>query len=144
MSTQVEEREGAWCLEDESIIKSLEMPVKQTVFKPGWSYSLFLSRNGYAPSEVREGQWRSLNKEANHKQVTDMRTLALAGAKTKIGQRAVFNSKDGRFDTSLTARVVQAGCSDADLIADCLLRARLSASKRLDAMSAVAASHGVL
>lgn len=73
-----------------------------------------------------------------------MRELNLAGAKTVCKQRAVFNAKDGRFDTSLTARVVQPGCKDEELILDCLIRAQKSASKRISGMKTAAAAMGVI
>lgn len=118
--------------------------VKQTAFKVGWSYSVFLTKNGFAPSEHRQEEWLTLSREASKTQMESMRSLAMAGAKTTCKVTAVYSAKDGRFNTAMTARVVKPGCDDAELITEALLKAQRSATKRLSDMRFVAARQGIV
>lgn len=117
---------------------------KQTLFKVGWSYDVFLRKNGLPPSAAANEEWLALSRQASKAQVDEMHTMSLAGAKTVCKQSAVFSTKDGRYNTVLTAKVVKPGCADIELIENALLRAQKSASKRLSAMRMAAAHQGVI
>lgn len=114
------------------------------LFKVGWNYGTYLSKNNLPPSEHNQLEWLALSRKASKEQVELIASLSASGMKTKCTKRAVFNARDGRFDTSLTARVVQPGCDDPDLIQDTILAAQKRASDRLSDMRATARKLGVL
>lgn len=116
----------------------------QVQFKVGWSYDVFLKKNGFAPSATASETWHELSRTASKAQVALIAQLSGAGAKTKCSAKAVFNKKDGRFDTALTARVVQPGCKDMDMITEALVKAQARASKALSDMRAAAIGQGAL
>lgn len=113
-------------------------------FKIGWSYDIFLRKNNLAPSETAQAEWLERSREASKAQVALISQLTGAGLKTKCGRKAVYNKRDGRWDTALTARVVQPGCKDQDLILDAVVKAQARAAKSLSDMRAAAMHAGVL
>lgn len=121
-----------------------ELLAKQTLFRVGWNYSTFLSKNGLPPGPIAHNEWLSLSRDASKGQIDSMRELAFAGAKTKVAVKAVLNRKDGRFDTSMTARVVKPGCDDMELIADAVRKSIARDSKRQHEMMGIASRLGVI
>lgn len=117
---------------------------KQTLFKVGWSYDVFLRKNSLPPSPQASETWRTLSQEHSKAQLESMRELANMGAKVVCKAKAVYNAKDGRFDTSLTARVIKPGCKDQDMILEAVQSAHKRASKRLSDMRSAAAGMGVI
>jgi len=118
--------------------------VKQTAFRVGWSYDVFLRKNGFAPSDQRQTEWLALSREASKAHVQEIASLAAAGAKCKVRQRAVFNRADARWDTALGVIIVKPGCNDSELITDALLNARRRFAKTIDAMEVAANHQGVI
>lgn len=117
---------------------------KEVLYRVGWSYSIYLSRNGFSPSAHASEDWLRRAREASKRQVALIAELSSAGAKTRCSQKAVFNKRDGRWDTALTARVVKPGCSDQDLIVDALTKAQQRASKSLSDMRQAAIGQGAI
>lgn len=113
-------------------------------FKVGWSYDVFLRKNGLPPSTEAVEAWRELSRKASKAQVALIAQLSGAGAKTKCSQKAVFNKRDGRWDTALTARVVQPGCKDGELVMEAILKGQQRAAKALSEMRQAAARMGFL
>lgn len=89
---------------------------KEPRFVIGWSYDVYLRKNGLPPSEAAAAQWRRFNKETAKAHVSRMAELNAAGAKTKCGRSAVWNQKSKTYDTALTARVIEPDCRDIDLV----------------------------
>lgn len=118
--------------------------VKQVAFKAGWSYKLFLQRNGYVPTPEHDAEFKQLCKEASASQLQEMQDCFLIGAKTKVSIKAVLNRSNGRFDTSLTARVIKPGCKDGELIKEALSRLENSLSNRISDARYIARQHGVI
>lgn len=121
-----------------------DVPVKATVFKVGFSYDVFLRKNGIPPSEHAQKEWLTLSREANKNHVATIAQLAASGAKCKGKRKAVFNRTDQRFDTRLTVEVTQPGCNDSELITEALLGARMRFAKTLELMEAVANHQGIV
>lgn len=117
---------------------------KQVLFRAGWSYKLFLVRNGYSPTPERDQEFRQLCKEASASQLQAMQDAFLVGCKTKVAVKAILNRRDGRYDTSMTARVVTPGCKDRELILEALERLEKSASNRIADARMIARNHGAL
>lgn len=120
------------------------VPVKQTVFKVGWSYDVFLRKNQLPPSEHAQREWLSLSRDASKAHVEMIAQLANAGAKCKGSRKAVFNRTDNRFDTVLSVRVTQPGCNDSELITDALVSSRMRFAKTIELMEAVARHQGII
>lgn len=127
-----------------SIADKVDVTQDPIKFKVGWSYGVFLGKNNLAPSEAAQKDWLERSRTASKEQVERMAELNRAGMKTTCRRKAVFSSKDGRFNTSLTARVIQPGCDDEELITDAVLNAQKRASKRLSDMRQAAAHQGVI
>lgn len=111
-------------------------------FKVGWSYDVFLRKNKLAPSENASSEWRRFNRETARAHVHTMAELTAAGMKTTCKRSAVWSMKDRRYNTAMTARVIQPGCDDGELIADCYVKQQARQAKTLAAMRAAAINQG--
>jgi hypothetical protein len=106
-------------------------PIKERLFKVGWSYAVWLTKNSLAPSDSRHAEWLTKSRDCSKEHAASMYDLVMSGAKVKCGVRAVLNRKDGRIDTALTMRTIKSGCQDMELILDLVQRTQKSAGKRL-------------
>ena len=102
---------------------------KEPRFVIGWSYDVYLRKNGLPPSEAAAAQWRRFNKETAKAHVSRMAELNAAGAKTKCGRSAVWNQKSKTYDTALTARVIEPDCRDIDLVRTAVIKAQAKAQE---------------
>lgn len=96
-------------------------------FKPGWNYGLFLSRNGFAPSETRRDQWLELSREASKEAAEFVMEAARAG-NAKVRESVKLTEKHG-WQTRVTVSAVRNG-ADKEAARNYVIRQQARMAKK--------------